>query len=148
MKQAKKFNKYGVHMIFSLLTNYNDVILLAPGKKESDINSLITLGINVKAIDYDPKFNQWPYYEIADFIFDKVDLTTECLVHLNCEKTYYKINYTGDIILRGDDRHKNGDCNPITSCEQLIEQYQLKKVYETYVQDFSKYKQYVVWGCR
>lgn len=135
-------------MMSSLMIEYDNVILLAPGDRKNDINDLIMLGVNVRAIDYDPKFVQYPHYEIADFIFDDVDLTTECLVHMNCEKTYYQIDYAGDIILRGDDRHRNGDCNPITSCNQLIEQYQLKEVYETHVEVHTKYKQYIVWGRR
>jgi len=127
---------------------YDRVVLLAPGNKEDQIEQFVDMGVEVRALDYNPKFHQYKHYEVVDFIFDDVSLKADCLVHYNCEKTYYKINYTGDIILRGDDRHKNGDCNPITSCEQLIMQYELKEVYDTVIQDCGKHKQYIVWGKR
>ena len=37
--------------------------------------------------------------------------------------------HKGILILRGDDKEHNGDCNPITSVNQLIEQNEIETVY-------------------
>lgn len=115
--------------MYNIISNYDNVILCACGDKKSLIQGLISMGVNVRAIDYDPKFNDNPIYECKDFIFDEVDLTADLVVHFNCEKTY-PIQCEGDVLLIGDDQHHTADCNPITSCEQLIDQNSIKEVYE------------------
>ena len=40
--------------------------------------------------------------------------------------------HKGIFILRGDDKEHNGDCNPIYSVYDLIEQNNLTEVYDTY----------------
>lgn len=126
-----------------LFLEYEHLIFVACNDKTKLINGLINMGINVTAYDYDPKFIGVSNYEVKDFIFDKVDFNCECIVNWNCEKTYPlgKV-YTGDMILIGDNKQHNGDCNPIVSCEQLILQNNIKTVYSM----FEKNNHYVVHG--
>ena len=66
-----------------------------------------------------------------DFVFDNVKLN-ECVINYNCEKTYPVGRlHKGIFILRGDDKEHNGDCNPIYSVYDLIEQNNLTEVYDT-----------------
>ena len=37
------------------------------------------------------------------------------------------------LILKGDDKEHNGDCNPIKSIDQLIEQNNITNVYDSFV---------------
>jgi len=124
-------------MIVNHLLNYENVTLVACNNKLDLIQQLKSFGIKVNAIDYDPKFYNLKEscYEIKDFIFDKVYFG-ECVVNFNCEKTYpLGMVYTGDMILIGDNDQHNGDCNPISSCEQLIEQNKIIHVYESYIEE-------------
>jgi len=141
-------------MINDHLLNYNDVTLLACNNQFELISHLKAFDISVTAIDYDPKFadagifTTWnaldikENYIVKDFIFDNIKFG-ECIVHFNCEKTYpIGRLYKGDMILIGDNDQHNGDCNPITSCEQLIEQNKITKVFDQY-QDG---KHFIVYG--
>ena len=49
------------------------------------------------------------------------------------------------LILKGDDKEHNGDCNPIKSIDQLIEQNNITNVYDSFVikSRNKKYNQYV-----
>jgi len=116
--------------MYNVISDYDDVILCACADKRTLINGLKSMGINVRAIDYDPKFKDNPSYECKDFIFDDVDLSADLVVHFNCEKTY-PILCEGDVLLIGDDKRHSADCNPITSCQQLIDQNKIIEVYDT-----------------
>lgn len=109
--------------------NYDKVLYLACNDIREDLEELNSFDIDAKAIDYDPKFKDVEYYINKDFVFDDVDLDADLTIHMNVEKTY-PLKLSGDVILRGDNEHHNGDCCPITSCEQLIEMYNLKEVYQ------------------
>lgn len=115
-----------------LLLEYDIVTLVACNDKKQLIEDLLSMGIEVKAYDYDPYFNNFEHYEIKDFVFDEVELKG-CVVNFNCEKTYpLGLIYKGDMILIGDNDQHNGDCNPITSCEQLIKQNNINTIYNSY----------------
>ena len=114
-----------------LLLEYDTVTLVACNDKKQLIEDLLSMGIEVKAYDYDPYFNNFEHYEIKDFVFDEVELKG-CVVNFNCEKTYpLGLIHKGDMILIGDNDKHNGDCNPIESCEQLIIQNKITQVYST-----------------
>lgn len=128
------------------LMEYEDITLVACNEQYKLLRDLTQLGINITAIDYDEKFKGMNSYVCADFVFDDVTFG-ECVVHYNCEKTYPlgKI-YKGDMILIGDDQGHNGDPNPITSHEQLIEQNNITEVYETDTWTKRGVTHYLVWG--
>lgn len=109
--------------------NYDKVLYLACNDIHEDLEELNSFDIDAKAIDYDPKFKDVEYYINKDFVFDDIDLDADLTIHMNVEKTY-PLKLSGDVILRGDNEHHNGDCCPITSCEQLIEMYNIKEVYQ------------------
>lgn len=120
--------------IKSIALNYDKVLYLACNDIREDLDMLNSFDIDVRAIDYDPKFKNKNYYINKDFVFDDVDLNADLTIHMNVEKTY-PLKLSGDVILRGDNEQHNGDCYPITSCDQLIELFGLKEVYEKSEQD-------------
>lgn len=124
------------------LLEYSDIIFVACGNKDELIDDLKRMGIRIVAIDYNRKYKNSPNYIIKDFIFDEIDFSTELVVNFNCEKTYYKFNYSGDVILIGDNKKLNGDCNSVSSCQQLIDQYEIDNVYE----QLSHLNKHYVWG--
>ena len=116
-----------------LFLEYQKIIFVACNDKTKLIEGLKSMGIETIAYDYDPKFKSNPNYMVKDFIFDDIKFDAELVVHWNCEKTYPLGRiYKGDMLLIGDYDLHNGDCNPISSCEQLIEQNLITQVYESY----------------
>ena len=110
------------------------------------INIIKKLGIGVDNINYDINFKDMPNVICNDFVFDSVKLY-DCVLHYNCEKTYpVGKMHKGIFILRGDDKEHNGDCNPITSCEKLIEDNELTEIYNTHVNKNTNYNHYYVYG--
>jgi len=106
------------------------------------------LGIDCQSINYDINFKDMPSIICKDFVFDNVKLKST-VFHYNCEKTYpVGKMHQGIFILRGDDKYHNGDCNPITSCEKLIEDNNLTEVFDQYISKSKnkKYNQYLVYG--
>ena len=96
----------------------------------------------------DINFKDMPNIICSDFVFDDVVLK-ECVINYNCEKTYpVGKMHKGILILRGDDKEHNGDCNPITSVNQLIEQNEIETVYDSFIMKSKnkKYNQYCVYG--
>ena len=120
-------------MVLDWILDHETVTLLACNDRSELIEGMNKMGQNVFAIDYDPKFVGRKFYVCADFVFDEVKILG-LAVHYNCEKTYPigKL-HIGDFVLRGDNKKHSGDCNPIESCEQLIEQNRITEVYETKV---------------
>jgi len=114
--------------------NYDKVLFLACNNISDDLEELNSFDIDAIAIDYDPKFKDIQYYINKDFVFDEVDLDADLIVHMNVEKTY-PLKLSGDVILRGDNEQHNGDCYPITSCDELIKLFNLKEVYEKSEED-------------
>lgn len=112
------------------------------------VHMIRKLGIEIDNINYDLNFTGMPNLINKDIIFDNVKLK-ECVVHYNCEKTYPvgKI-HKGIFILRGDDKGDNGDCKPIKSIEQIIEENEISTIYETYVTKNKNkhYNHYYVYG--
>ena len=109
--------------------NYDKVIFLACGDIHEDLLILNACEVEAVGIDYDPKFKDKTCYVNKDFVFDDIDLDAELVVHMNVEKTY-PVKLKGDVILRGDGAEHNGDCCPITSCNQMVEMYGVKEIYE------------------
>lgn len=132
--------------LFDIYTQYDSITFLACNNIKDMLNKLNAIEVDATAIDYDPKFKNKSWYTCKDFIFDDVSYQSELVVHMNCEKTYPLIKHSGDVILIGDDEEHSGDCNPVYSTQQLIDQYQLKEVYEEHVLESRGKNQYMVWG--
>lgn len=131
--------------IKNIVFQYDKVIFLAPNDIQELLHQYNACEIDATAIDYDPKFNHKQHYYNKDFVFDEVDLRADLIVHMNVEKTYpVELPEGGDVILRGDNEEHNGDCCPITSCDQMIEMYKLKTVWQKSEQDGH----FFVYGCR
>lgn len=129
-------------MIHDILLEYSEVLFVACNDRSDLLHGLNEMGIDARAYDYDVKFKGKPYYIVKDFVFDGIE-EHELVVNWNCEKTYpLGLIYEGDMVLIGDNKKHNGDCNPISSCEQLIHQNKINTVYTM----FEKDGHYVVHG--
>lgn len=102
---------------------YESVTFVASNERPRLVREVKGLGIDLDVIDYDPKFEN-----PRDAIFDDVTFN-ELVVDFNTEK-HYPIGkvYKGDMIVIGDNDQHNGDCNPITSCAQIINDNEITKV--------------------
>jgi len=102
---------------------------------------------DVDMIDYDIRFNEDEEVICKDVVFDEVEFK-DLIINYACEKMWPigKIYKGKEFILVGDNDYHNGDCNPITSCEQLAEQNELTEVYAQ--SEFKRWrgKYYVVYG--
>ena len=107
--------------LFEWVVNHDIIsILCCPNFRV--VNTIKKLGIQVENINFDINFKDMSNVICNDFVFDNVRLN-ECVVNYNCEKTYpVGRMHKGIFILRGDDKEHNGDCNPIYSVYDLIEQ--------------------------
>lgn len=135
-----------------ILSEHDDVSMIATGDLPDYYESLTkSFAINYHCYDYDPKFKNNPRYTVCDVIFDSPQLNG-LLVNFNAQKMYPigKI-YNGEMIVIGSDFKHNGDCNVITSCEQLVEQNNLHTVYKMaicnhYGYDIFNHNIFMVWG--
>ena len=119
-------------MVLDWLMEYQNVAFLACNDKRKLISDLSNMEIEVVAIDFDPKYKNVEQYICKDFVFDDVDYL-EIPVLFNAEKTYPlgKL-YNGDMVIIGDNKNHNGDCNPVFSVDQLVEQNGITTLYDSY----------------
>ena len=131
--------------LFEWIINHDEIsVLCCPSFKV--INTIKKLDIKVDNINYDINYKDMPNVICNDFVFDNVRLK-ECVLHYNCEKTYpVGKMHQGIFILRGDDKEHNGDCNPIYSIDKLIEDNDIKKVFESFTTRIKNYNHYYVYG--
>tara|TARA_Y100000361_G_scaffold147456_1_gene159010 strand:- start:1316 stop:1735 length:420 start_codon:yes stop_codon:yes gene_type:complete len=133
--------------LLSWVVNHDEISLLCC-PNFSFMNSLKKLGIEVDNINYDINFLDMPSVICKDFVFDDIPLK-KCIINYNCEKTYPVGRiHQGIFILRGDNKEHNGDCNPIFSVNDLIEQNNLTEVFDQYQVKSrnKKYTHYYVYG--
>ena len=133
--------------LFEWLVEYDEISILCC-RNFSLIRALRKMGIHVDNINFDINFRDMPNVICKDFVFDEVKLK-ECVINYNCEKTYPVGRlHKGIFILRGDDKEHNGDCNPIFSVSDLVEQNKLTEVYDTHEIKFKNknYNHYYVYG--
>lgn len=133
--------------LFDWVVNHDEISILCCHNFKF-IRTVKGLGIEVDNINYDINFKNMPDVICKDFVFDDIKLR-DCVLHYNCEKTYPVGRiHKGVFMLRGDDKEHNGDCNPIYSLYDLIEQNELTEVYDTYekMNTNKKYTQYYVYG--
>jgi hypothetical protein len=134
-----------------LLSDNDTVSMVGPGVLPEYFKNLQDMAINYHCWDYDPKFANNSQYSVNDVIFDNVTLPG-LIVNFNAQKMYpIGRLFKSEMILIGSDAAHNGDCNIITSCEQLIEQNNLHTVYGRAIADhygFERYNHrlYMVWG--
>ena len=134
--------------LFEWIINHDEVTLLCC-PSFLFLKKIKGLGIDVESINYDINFRDIPTITCKDFVFDDVTFK-DCVVNYNCENSYHvgKLKSELTLILKGDDKEHNGDCNPIKSIDQLIEQNNITDVYDSFVikSRNKKYNQYCVYG--
>lgn len=130
--------------LFDWILNHDEIsILCCP--KFNLVKTIRKLGIEVDNINYDINYRDMPNVICNDFVFDNVRLK-ECVLHYNCEKTYpVGKMHKGIFILKGDNKEHNGDCNPIFSIEDLIEQNEITEVFDSQITT-NRYTQFLVYG--
>ena len=81
-------------------------------------------------VDYDIRFEDDENVVNVDIIFDNYT-PGDIIVNYACHKMWPigKIWKGKELILVGNNEHHNGDCNPVTSCQQLIDQNELTEVF-------------------
>jgi hypothetical protein len=113
------------------------VTFVGHGYRDKLINQCIRIGLDLTLYDFDPKFGN-----PIDAVFDNVEFS-ELVVVFNAEKHYPIGRITSrEMIVVGDHDEHNGDCNPVFSCRQLINQNNLTNI--TYQDHIDKW--YVVKG--
>ena len=133
--------------LFEWVVNHDEVSLLCCPNFRI-YNTIKKLGIDIDNINYDINFKDISNIICKDFVFDNVPLK-ECVINYNCEKTFpVGRMHKGVFILRGDDKEHNGDCNPIYSVQDLIEQNNLTEVFDHFQKTSrnKKYTHYYVYG--
>ena len=139
-------HNYQVPFDWIMRSDWDNVSLVAPGDLPWQYTDLHKLGIRYKCFDIDPIFTGREYYQICDPIFDTVEMS-DCIVNFNAQKMYPlgKV-YKGEFIIVGSDISHNGDCNIITSCDQLVEQNMINTILETKAIPTNRCTYYFVWG--
>lgn len=139
-------HNYRIPYDWIMESDWDNVSLVAPADLPWEYENISRMGISYHCYDIDPRYSSYETYTICDPIFDPVTLS-RCIVNFNAQKMYPigKV-YKGEFIIVGSDTMHNGDCNVITSCEQLIEQNELHTVYKKLEIPTNRNTFYFVWG--
>jgi hypothetical protein len=135
-----------INHLFS--SDVDTITIVGMGEKRNLFRQLQFM-FETEMVDYDIKFKKDTNVICKDIIFDD-HVPGECIINFACEKMWPvgEIYKGRELILIGDDQHHNGDCNPITSHEQLIEQNNMVDVYHKDIFKSPKgYNHRVVYGC-
>jgi len=110
-------------------SEWEQVSYIAPGEIPHRFLMVDRLGIEYNCFDMNPMYKG--KFIICDVIFDYPEGIYNNILNFNCHKMYPigKL-YRGEFILIGSDDRHPGDCNPVDSCDQLIEQNLLTTVYK------------------
>lgn len=134
--------------IYNWLINsdWNHVDYVAPGVLHDRFYLVPDVGITYTCYDSDPRFKNNKDYKVCDVIFDPVSLG-ETVINFNAHKMYPigKV-HKGEFIITGTSLAHNGDCNVISSCDQLIEQNLLHTVYKKAHIPTNRLEYFMVWG--
>lgn len=127
-------------------SDWDSVSYVAPGMLPEEFYRIRSMGINYTCYDIDPRFKNNPDYKVCDVIFDHVDIGTQ-IINFNAHKMYPlgKV-HNGEFMIAGTSFGHNGDCNVISSCDQLIEQNELHTVYRTAHVPTNRIEYFMVWG--
>jgi len=119
---------------------------VAPAVLPEEFYLMKNLGMTYKCYDMDPRFKNNRDYQICDVIFDPVKLGST-VINFNAHKMYPigKV-HKGEFMIAGTTFGHNGDCNIISSLEQLIEQNELHTVYKTGHIPTNRVEYFMVWG--
>ena len=128
-----------------LFSEIESIAIVGPGEKRELYEKLNKLQYDVTMYDYNPLYKD---VVNKDVVFD-IELKEDLIINFACEKMYPlgDIYKSREFILIGDSEFHSGDCNPIESTQQLIEQNNIKDIYDTTT--FTRWcgKYYLVYGC-
>ena len=126
-------------------SQWEQVSYIAPGEIPDRFLMVDKLGIKYNCFDMNPMYNG--KFIICDVIFDYPKGIYNNILNFNCHKMYPigKL-YRGEFILIGSDDRHPGDCNPVDSCDQLIEQNLLTTVYKQEKVSTDRNNFYIVFG--
>lgn len=127
-------------------SDWEHAFMVAPGDLPWQYEELRKVGISYHCYDIDPKYSSYEHYTICDPIFDPISLG-QTIVNFNAQKMYPigKV-YKGEFIIVGSNLQHNGDCNVVSSCDQLIEQNLLHTVYKKAYIPINRLEYFMVWG--
>jgi hypothetical protein len=123
-------------------SGWEEVSLVATGRISDRFYSIKSLGMGYHCYDMDPAIVRNDY-TLCDVIFDPITLSKN-IINFNAQKMYPmgKVHKGEFIIIGSADKHP-GDCNIVTSCQQLIDQNKIHTVIRTI--EIPNYS--IVWGC-
>lgn len=127
-------------------SDWDHVDYVAPAILPQEFYYINSLGITYRCYDLDPRFKNNKDYQICDVIFDPVKLGPT-VINFNAHKMYPigKV-HKGEFMIAGTSFGHNGDCNSISSCQQLIEQNELHTVYKYTHIPTNRIDFFMVWG--
>lgn len=126
-------------------SGWDQVSYIAPGEIPYQFLSIDKLGVDYNCFDMNPMYKD--KFIICDVVFDIPVGIHSNILNFNCHKMYpLGRMYRGEFILIGSDDNHPGDCNVITSCQQLIDQNSLKTVYDQRKVSTDRNNFYLVWG--
>ena len=144
--------------ILNTITIYSEaktIAIVGPGDRRMLYNELENIGpydgkkrfYPITMYDYDPQ-RAGDNIVTADVVFD-LELKEDLIINYACEKMWpLGEMYRGkEFVLIGDNEHHNGDCNPIISNKQLIEQNHIKEIWSFNEMNRWKGKYFMVYGC-
>ena len=125
----------------------SELTIVGPGKKRNLFYQMDGM-FDIEMVDYDTKWKDDNDIINKDIVFDEHE-PRELIVNYAAEKMWPlgRMFKGREFILVGDSGHHNGDCNPITSCAQLIKQNELIEVYAEAVLPRWKGEYFMVHGC-
>lgn len=127
-------------------SDWEDVSYVAPAMLPDEFYRVSNMGISYRCYDIDPRFKNNPDYKVCDVIFDPINLGNT-VINFNAQKMYpIGRVHVGEFMIAGTSLAHNGDCNVISSCEQLIEQNNLHKIYKTAHIPSNGIDYFLVWG--
>ena len=145
------FEIHIVHYIDSMIEAWlNPLYFVFTEHMDYIEKNLAPMGFMCEFYDHNPYITDDP----IDVIFDDVTLPNDGLIiHPKCEYTYPigRVHEGQKFLLIGNDAQEDQwtklyNCNPITSCDQLIDQNRLKEVYHTKKWSGGYEGYYLAWG--
>lgn len=119
---------------------------VAPAILPEEFYLMRNFDVDYKCYDRDPRFKKYTDYQVCDVIFDPVKLG-KTIINFNAHKMYPigKV-HKGEFMIAGTTLGHNGDCNIISSIDQLVNQNELHTVYKSSHIPTPRIEYFMVWG--
>ena len=140
-----------LHHLITTQFDEDDINIVASWYVNYHVDKLEKLGYNIRYWDKDPYVcedcNVVAKINNTDIIFESANFNSYPIIHKYCEDTYpIGRVHKGKFLLAGCNKKRLHICNPIESCQQLIEQNNIKDVIHTEEYELHQTKTFFVIG--